>query len=243
MRNLLLLSLLLWFTVSCNTEDKKPTQETTVSYQEVLKKMEKSNFNSAKAIEAINSGSYSYVKLSENGKEFWAAVSAQSIEIGHTYFYKDAFEMRNFQSKSLNRIFESIWFINEFYAENPSSNTNTQASGGTQAEANSQPTHIDSPKDGFSLENVFKKKSKLKNQLIVVKGQVVKINRNIMGVNWIHIQDGTNYNGVNDLTITSQQTIDYEVGDVVTFKGKLILNKDFGSGYKYDYLLEDAIVQ
>jgi len=243
MKNLLLLSLLLWLTVSCNTEDKKPTEEKTVSYQEVLKKMEKSNFNSAKAIEAINSGSYSYVKLSENGKEFWAAVSAQSIEIGHTYFYKDAFEMKNFQSKTLNRVFESIWFINEFYAENPNNHTNTQVSTGTEAETNSQVSLIDSPKDGFSLENVFKKKDELKNKLIVVKGQVVKISRNIMGVNWIHIQDGSNYNGVNDLTVTSQQAIGYKVGDVVTFKGKLILDRDFGSGYKYDFLLEDAIVQ
>ncbi|MCK5857693.1 MAG: hypothetical protein KAG64_09385, partial [Bacteroidales bacterium] len=112
MKNLLLLSLLIGLTISCKTGAKKETTEKAVSYQQVLKKMEKSSFNSAKALEAINSGSYSYVRLSNEGKEFWAAVSARPIEIGHLYFYKDAFEMKNFHSKGLDRVFESIWFIN-----------------------------------------------------------------------------------------------------------------------------------
>ena len=243
MKNLLLLCLLIGLTISCKTESNKETTNKAITYQEVLKKMKKSNFKSAIAVEVINSGGYSYVKLSEEGKEFWAAVSAQPIEVSHIYFYKDAFEMKNFQSKSLNRVFESIWFINEFYAQNPNMQTPKQISATKKTIAKSEVSLIDSPKDGFSLENVFKKKEELKNQFIVVKGQVVKISRNIMGVNWIHIQDGSNYKGINDLAVTSSQSVDYEVGDVVTFKGKLILDRDFGSGYKYDFLLEDAVRQ
>jgi hypothetical protein len=30
-------------------------------------------------------------------------------------------------------------------------------------------------------------------------------------------------------------------GDIITFEGKVALNKDFGHGYKYDILLEESV--
>ncbi len=68
----------------------------------------------------------------------------------------------------------------------------------------------------------------------------MKINKQVMGKNWIHIQDGTDSNGEFDLTITSQDLP--EMGDEVTFKGKISVNKDFGSGYRYDIVMEDAVL-
>jgi predicted acyltransferase (DUF342 family) len=71
-----------------------------------------------------------------------------------------------------------------------------------------------------------------------IKGAVVKVNEQVMGKNWVHIQDGTGVGGNFDLTITTQA--DVEVGDVVTFKGKLTLEKDFGAGYFYEVIMEDG---
>jgi hypothetical protein len=62
----------------------------------------------------------------------------------------------------------------------------------------------------------------------------------IMNKNWIHLQDGTSYNGFNDITITSLEKV--KVDEIVTLKGTVVLNKDLGSGYKYDVLIEDAVV-
>ena len=62
----------------------------------------------------------------------------------------------------------------------------------------------------------------------------------IMNKNWIHMQDGTSYNGFNDITITSLEKI--KVDDIVSLKGTVVLNKDLGSGYKYDILIEDAVL-
>jgi hypothetical protein len=73
---------------------------------------------------------------------------------------------------------------------------------------------------------------------IEIRGVVVKVNKQIMGKNWIHIQDGTNSEGKFDLTITSQDLA--EVNDEVTFKGKITLEKDFGSGYFYEVIMEEA---
>ena len=56
--------------------------------------------------------------------------------------------------------------------------------------------------------------------------------------NWIHIQDGSEFDGKYDLTITSQES--FEVGQVLTLEGVLAINKDFGYGYSYEILLEEA---
>ena len=76
------------------------------------------------------------------------------------------------------------------------------------------------------------------NKIIKIKGKVVKVNNAIMDKNWAHIQDGTKSGSDFDLTVTTNDMVN--VGDVVTFTGKIALNKDFGFGYSYKVLLEDA---
>jgi len=60
----------------------------------------------------------------------------------------------------------------------------------------------------------------------------------IMGKNWLHVQDGTGGPGANDLTVTCATTA--KVGDIVLIRGTLVIDKDFGAGYKYDVMIEDA---
>jgi len=77
---------------------------------------------------------------------------------------------------------------------------------------------------------------------VKIKGSVTKFNAEIMGKNWVHLQDGTESEGVYDLTVTTDKVV--SVGDIVTFEGKIILDKDFGYGYFYSILMEDGkIVQ
>ena len=70
-------------------------------------------------------------------------------------------------------------------------------------------------------------------------GKCVKVNPMIMGRNWIHLQDGSGDNL--DLTITTTENI--PVGHVITLEGTIALNKDFGAGYKYDIIMEEAVLQ
>lgn len=92
----------------------------------------------------------------------------------------------------------------------------------------------------ISLAELFENKSKYANKTIKVRGEVVKYNNAIMGKNWIHLQDGTEYKGTNDLTITSK--METKVGETVTIEGKITLNKDIGSGYFYDIIMEEAVI-
>jgi hypothetical protein len=81
-------------------------------------------------------------------------------------------------------------------------------------------------------------KAQLNGQQVQFKGKVVKVNNNIMGKNFLHVQDGTGAAGTNDVTVTSAQTA--QVGDVVTVVGKVVTNRDFGAGYTYPLIIEEA---
>ncbi len=96
--------------------------------------------------------------------------------------------------------------------------------------------------DGYTVAGLFAKKASLKDKKVEVRGKVVKVNKGIMGRNWLHLQDGTGSAAAAnfDLTVTSQGVA--TVGQVVLIKGVLRLNKDFGSGYRYAVIVEDAKV-
>lgn len=85
-----------------------------------------------------------------------------------------------------------------------------------------------------------KDKATLAGKLVRVQGKVVKVNNGIMGRNFLHVQDGTGDQNSNDLTVTSKQTA--VVGDQVTVTGRVVLNRDFGAGYAYPLLVEEASI-
>lgn len=88
---------------------------------------------------------------------------------------------------------------------------------------------------------LYKEKAALAGKLVRVQGKVAKANNNIMGRNFLHIQDGTGGQGTNDLTVTSNQTAN--VGDQVTVTGRVVVDKNFGSGYAYPLLIEEARIE
>lgn len=91
-----------------------------------------------------------------------------------------------------------------------------------------------------TVQDVFTKKAALAGKDIAVKGKVVKFSGGIMGTNWFHIKDGTGSTGTDDLVVTSKDVA--KVGDQVVARGKLSTEVDFGSGYKYAVIIQDAKV-
>lgn len=87
---------------------------------------------------------------------------------------------------------------------------------------------------------LHQEKSALAGKEVRIQGKVVKVNNGIMDRNFLHVQDGTGDQKTNDITVTSKQTAN--VGDQVLVKGRVLLNKDFGAGYAYPLLLEEASV-
>ncbi len=89
---------------------------------------------------------------------------------------------------------------------------------------------------------IYKDKTALAGKTISAQGKVVKVNNGIMGRNFVHVQDGSGdaKAGTNNLVVTSKQTA--AVGDQVTISGLVVINRDFGSGYSYPLLIEEATV-
>jgi len=91
-----------------------------------------------------------------------------------------------------------------------------------------------------TVEAIHAERGQLNGQLVTIKGKIVKVNNGVMKRNFLHLQDGSGTEGTNDLTITSQQTAN--VDDEVTITGKVILDRDFGFGYIYPLIMEEATI-
>lgn len=189
--------------------------------------------------EVTQTSKYTYLKVKENMSERWVAVTRQEIAPGDVFYYDKALQMSNFKSKELDRTFEIIYFINQI-SKNPigQSSMGAMPAHSGKVGAQSAKVNLEKSEGELTVAQVFENKQTYAVEEFEIQGIVVKVNKQVMGRNWIHIQDGTNDNGNFDLTITSQDLVN--VGDEVTFKGKLTLNKNFGSGYFYDVIMENG---
>ncbi|BCS52944.1 OB-fold nucleic acid binding domain-containing protein [Geobacter sp. SVR] len=97
--------------------------------------------------------------------------------------------------------------------------------------------------DASTVAGAFANSAKLDKKKVSIRGKVVKVSTGIMGKNWIHIQDGTGSQAKanNNIVCTSKELA--AVGDVITVTGTLAKDKDFGAGYKYSAIIENATVK
>lgn len=189
--------------------------------------------------EVIQTSNYSYIRISENGNENWIAITRQEVEKGKSYYYVPGIEMNNFVSKELKRTFPSILFVDKF-SDQPivAKITVADSAKGKQEAIQKEGVKVEVAKGGISIAELYTNKEKYAGKSVKISGEVVKYSADIMKMNWVHIQDGTSSNGSFDLTITTNDVT--KVGDVVTFEGTVTLKKDFGAGYFYEVIVENA---
>lgn len=189
--------------------------------------------------EVLDTEKYSYLNVSEDGDKYWIAIPRKEVEIGSSYFYRGGLLKKNFESKEYNRVFETIYLVPDIIPH-PSNVVGSESNDNTQKEEiSSEPVSVEPVKGSIKLSELFADPDKYNGKLIQVTGKCVKVNPMIMGRNWVHIQDGSSQDL--DLTITTTENV--TVDAIVTFKGAIALNKDFGAGYKYDLIMEMATLQ
>jgi hypothetical protein len=205
---------------------------------------------SGKVVETMNAGGYTYVSLEKDGKKTWVAIPETVIKVGQKVSFQPGGEMRNFVSKTLNRTFESIIFSGGLASQpgpaagnKPSSSQHSVKSAESPKSTEKISVGKASGPDAYTVSEIYANCAKLNEKTAVVKGKVVKVSQGIMGKNWIHLQDGTGDAGkeTNKLVTTSQDLP--AVGDIVTMKGTIYKDKDFGAGYKYAVIMEQASIQ
>ncbi len=187
-------------------------------------------------LDKIDTGNYSYLKISENNKSYWIAVPTMDVKKGEKIFFSKFMEMKNFKSETLNRTFESVLFVDD--AKKVQTGMNMQNMHPNVKSQKKGDLNISPLPNGKTIAQIYKEKDVLKGKSVKVKGKVVKYNPDIMNRNWIHIQDGTGDKNNYDLLVTSND--ETKIGDVIVAEGTLALDKDFGAGYSYKVLIESA---
>jgi hypothetical protein len=218
---------------------------------------------SGKVLETTNAGGYTYVLVDTGSKKVWAAGPECSVNAGDKVTVSSGAPMNNFHSKSMNRDFDVIYFAGSIAVGGESSGsaaalppghpaigadaTTKLPPGHPSLAAPAAPTNLDlsgikRADGGKTISEICLAKSKLAGKSVSVRGKVVKYNASIMGKNWLHIRDGsgTAEKGDNDLTITTSTPA--KRGDTVLVTGIVSTNRDFGAGYKYEVIIEDAKV-
>lgn len=237
MRNILSFIAIIVIVASCDTS-KKPDAN------------QQSNIHKVTAEEVLQVNGYTYIRVLEDGKEKWLAGPTAAVETGKEFYYGNSMEMKNFESKELDRSFEKIYFVDRISdnpvalnqaTQNPHGQSTPQISESPKPVIEKNEVMVDAISDGISIAELFENKKKYEGKIVKIKGKVTKYNPAIMNVNWLHMQDGTDFNGEFDLTVTTLDEV--EVDDIVTVQGKVTLNKDYGAGYFYDVIIEEAVVQ
>jgi len=193
-------------------------------------------------MEVLTVKSYVYVRLEED--DTWVASSTIPVVVGDKVKYSGSNAMKNFSSSSLNRTFENILFagklevINEFnadaHAKAVESNDNHQNIKKNVAAVAPIAGEIAPLEGGKTIAAINTEYAQLKDQSVSLRAKVMKVSLNVLGKNWITLQDGTG----TKLLATTLETV--EIGDVVTVKGVIRNDIDLGSGYKYKVVMEEA---
>jgi hypothetical protein len=192
--------------------------------------------------ETMNAAGYTYLEVDKGGKTVWLAAPEMELKKGDKVEAPPGMPMKDFTSRTLRRTFPMIYFVGYVKVVNPEEPV-------APAPAKASPVVPDPaaaldfkgltrPDGGLTVAEIFAGKARLEGKPVVIRAKVVKFSPDIMGKNWVHLRDGTGSTGTDDITVTTSAKP--EVGDTVLVKGVVALERDFGHGYKYDVLIENA---
>ena len=213
----------------------------------------------ANVLETMNAGGYTYAKVDEKGNIYWIAGPQSNISVGTTISFIEQMVMTDFTSKALNKTFDNLVFVSALVGTDNASQDSDAKTMPNQADAHANCDHskeltqeqapktMDAPAvikvaknaSGYSVEELYAKKADLKDKAVKVDAQVVKVSKNIMGKDWIHLQDGSGSAGTNDIIATSVNST-VQVGDKVTTDGVIKTDVDLGYGYQFAAIIEEA---
>lgn len=198
-------------------------------------------------LEQVPASPYLYLRIKTASGEIWAAVPETTVENGAVVTVANPMRMTNFESTSLQRTFDEVYF-GELGSGSAAAGMASAGAGAnphagvSQTVAAVQIGQVEKAggADARTVGELWAQKGTLEGKPVTIRGVVVKVNNGVMGKNWIHLQDGSGdaAQGTNDITVTSAETA--AKGETVTVRGVVRTNKDFGSGYVYQVLVEDA---
>jgi hypothetical protein len=201
--------------------------------------------STGKVTQTMDADRYTYIEVETREGLRWFAGPQTKVKVGDSVVLSGGMRMGNFYSKHLDRTFDELFLVGAIgLAPGGQAGTASSVSSGSGAAepAAAAVTGIARAEGGHTIAEILADRAALTGKPVVVRGQVVKVNSRILGKNWIHLEDGTaGPGGVKNLVVTTHGTA--EVGSTVVVRGTVATDKDFGAGYSYEVLIEDASVK
>jgi len=202
-------------------------------------------------LEVIDAGRYVYIQVETGEKKVWVAAPAFDGDIGDEVLVPPGVPVADFQSRKLGRTFDMIYFVGgirrvgqsdtEFPPNEMSGNQMMHPPldelAGTPA---IEIGEIEKAEGGQTVSEIITGRNELVGHEILLRARVVRVVPNIMGKNWLHVRDGSGSEGSNDLNVTTDAKV--KAGDLVLIRGRVSVDRDYGFGFKYDVIIEDAEV-
>jgi len=167
---------------SCRQKEETPHQQAQPQEQAEADV----SVHTAVVQEVLQAAAYTYLNVKENDTNFWIAVTKREIQPGATISFAEGLEMNNFQSKDLQRTFEKVYFVDQVAGDAPSTSADQPSMGTThrmKPAMEKQAISIEPAKGGISVGELFAKRDSYAARTVLIRGQVTKINRAIMGKN------------------------------------------------------------
>jgi len=224
---------------------------------------------SGKVLEALDASGYTYLHLDEGAKQTWIAIPKSNVAVGDEVKAVFSMLMTNFESKTLGRTFDEVVFCSGLVpadGQQPAvaggetgdssfseavkasgseegAMTGSGGSGAAMVPFTELKVEKASGENAYTVGELFAKKGDLNGKTVTLRGKVVKVSQNIMGKNWIHLQDGTGNPAekTHDFVVTTDASP--ELDKVITVSGVLEADKDFGAGYVYNAIIENADIK
>ncbi len=196
-----------------------------------------------KILEKIDAGAYTYIKVSENAEEYWAAISTTPVKVGSTITIKEQVWMKNFKSKTLDRTFEKVMFA-DFAKKGISGTDYVHQIHGDMIKKKQKESFKPDPKfnEGLviskdeaiktTITDLFKDKEKFKNKNVEIEADVIQVSNKVKGNTWIKLYDGK------DAVIFRSPNEDekVKVGNKVRVMGTVNTDVNYGFGFAYEVI-------
>jgi hypothetical protein len=194
-----------------------------------------------RVVQTMDVNQYTYMEIDTGNGLVWVAGPVTKVAVGDAVEVPSGIQMANFRSTTLDRTFESIRLVSAIRVKSQQKTSSESAPGSGDAAAEPQVSGIERIEGGHTVAEIIADKTSLAGSEVAVRGKVIKMNAAIMGRNWLHLADGTvGPAGEREVTVSTEDTA--AVGSTVVVRGTLATDRDFGSGYNYSVLIEDAKV-
>ena len=224
-----------------------PAQDLPVGHPQPAAPPPASGNRTGEVLQIIEAGRYIYLDIQTAQGRIWVATAATAVEVGEQVTVSRSMPMKDFYSQTLKQSFDMVYFADGVTVQGQEEAGSAVPAGHPTIGAGSPRNAddfdlegIEKAPDGYTVAEVYASGDSLVGREIAVRGMAVKFNVQILDQNWIHLRDGTGSSGSNDLVVTTQAEV--KPGDLVTVKGQLARDRDFGNGYRYDLIIQNASV-